>query len=191
MGALVLQHGIEYLFAAVVLMGILQIVFALLRLGKFIRMLPHRVMLGFVNGLAILILRAQFGHFKVRDATGAEHLMGASQLIVMGALIVATMLITYLFPKLTRAVPSSLAAILVVAMFAIFSGIHTKTVGDMASIHGDPPKFHLPAVPWNFSTLWIVLPYAFVHAGVGLIETQSSGRYNGEPRSAKHWYSPS
>jgi sulfate permease, SulP family len=171
MVALVVEHGIEYLLAAVVLMGILQIVFAVLRLGKFIRMVPRSVMLGFVNGLAILVFRAQFGHFKVRDATGIEHWMGGSPLIVMGALIVATMLIIYLFPKLTRAVPSSLAAILIVAMFAIFSGIHTKTVGDMASIHGGLPKFHLPAVPWNFSTLWIVLPYSFVLAGVGLIET--------------------
>ncbi len=171
MVALVVQHGIEYLFAAVVLMGILQIVFALFRLGKFIRMVPHPVMLGFVNGLAILVFRAQLGHFKVRDAAGIEHWMGSSQLLVMGGLIVATMFIVYLFPKLTRAIPPSLAAILIVAMFAIFSGIHTKTVRDMASIHGGLPKFHLPSVPWNSSTLWIVLPYSLVLAGVGLIET--------------------
>ncbi len=171
MVALVVQHGIEYLFAAVVLMGILQIAFALFRLGKFIRMVPHPVMLGFVNGLAILVFRAQLGHFKVRDAAGIEHWMGSSQLLVMGGLIVATMLIVYLFPKLTRAIPASLAAILIIAMFAILSGIHTKTVRDMASIHGGLPKFHLPAVPWNASTLWIVLPYSLVLAGVGLIET--------------------
>jgi len=171
MVALVVQHGIEYLFAAVVLMGILQIAFALFRLGKFIRMVPHPVMLGFVNGLAILVFRAQFGHLKVRDASGTEHWMGTSQLLMMGALIVATMFIIYLFPKLTRAVPASLAAILAVATFAIFAGIHTKTVGDMASIHGGLPKFHLPAVPWSVSTLRIVLPYSLVLALVGLIET--------------------
>jgi SulP family sulfate permease len=171
MVALVVQHGIEYLFAAVVLMGILQIIFALLRLGKFIRMVPHPVMLGFVNGLAILIFRAQFGHFKVRNASGGERWMTSSQLLVMVALVIATMLIIYLFPRVTRAVPPSLAAILIVAIVVILSGIHTKTVGDMASIHGGLPKSHLPAVPWNLSTLWIILPYSLVLAGVGLIET--------------------
>ncbi len=171
MVALVVQHGVQYLFAAVVLMGILQIGFALLRLGKFIRMVPHPVMLGFVNGLAILVFRAQFGHFKVRDAAGKEHWMAGSQLLVMGALIVVSMIIVYLFPKLSKAFPPALAAILLVAMFAIFAGIHTKTVGDMASIHGGFPTFHVPAVPWNTATLWIVLPYSLVLAGVGLIET--------------------
>jgi SulP family sulfate permease len=171
MVALVVQHGVEYLFAAVVLMGLLQIVFALFRLGKFIRMVPHPVMLGFVNGLAIVIFRAQFGHFKIRSASGTEHWMGRSQLLLMGALILATMLIIYLFPKLTRTIPPSLAAILAIATLVIFSGIHTKTVGDMSSIHGAFPKFHLPSVPWTAATLWIVLPYSLVLAAVGLIET--------------------
>jgi SulP family sulfate permease len=164
MVALVVQHGVEYLFATVVLMGILQIAFGLLRLGKFIRMVPHPVMLGFVNGLAIVI-------FKVKDAAGVEHWIAGQQLLVMCGLIVVTMLIIYLLPKLTKAVPSSLVAILVVAMFAIFSGIHTKTVGEMASIRGGFPKFHLPMVPFDFATLKIILPYAFILAGVGLIET--------------------
>ncbi len=171
MVALVVQHGVQYLFAAVVLMGVLQIVFALLRLGKFIRMVPHPVMLGFVNGLAILVFRAQFGHFKIRNANGTEHWMSTPQLLVMAGLIAATMLIIYLFPKLTRAFPASLAAILAIAMLVIFSGIHTKTVGDMSSIHGAFPKFHLPAVPWNLATLKIIFPYSLVLAGVGLIET--------------------
>jgi SulP family sulfate permease len=147
MVALVVQHGVEYLFATIVLTGTLQIVFGALRLGKFIRMVPHPVMLGFVNGLAIVIALAQLGHFKVKDAAGAEHWIGGPQLYVMIGLIVATMLIIYLLPKLTKAVPSSLVAIIAVAMFAIFSGIHTKTVGDMASIRGGFPKFHLAAVP--------------------------------------------
>ena len=171
MVALVVQHGVQYLFAAVVLMGVLQIVFALLRLGKFIRMVPHPVMLGFVNGLAILVFGHSLGHFKIRNANGTEHWMSRPQLLVMAGLIVATMLIIYLFPKLTRAFPASLAAILVVAMLVIFAGIHTKTVGDMSSIHGAFPKFHLPAVPWTLATLEIVLPYSLVLAGVGLIET--------------------
>jgi sulfate permease, SulP family len=171
MVALVTQHGVQYLFAAVVLMGVLQIVFGLFRLGKLIRMVPHPVMLGFVNGLAILVFRAQFGHFKIRSANGTEHWMGSSQLLLMAALIAATMIIVYLFPKLTRAIPASLAAILAIAMFVIFSGIHTKTVGDMSSIHGSFPAFRLPAVSWNMATLRIVLPYSLVLAGVGLIET--------------------
>ncbi len=171
MVALVVQHGVEYLFAAVVLTGVLQVIFGLLRLGKFIRMVPHPVMLGFVNGLAVVIFLAQLGHFKVKDAAGAEHWMAGTQLYVMLGLIVATMLIIYLLPKLTKAIPSSLVAILVVAVVAIFTGIHTKTVGDMASIRGGFPKFHLAAVPYNFATLKIVLPYAFILAGVGLIET--------------------
>lgn len=171
MVALVLQHGVEYLFATIVFAGILQIIFGLLRLGKFIRMVPHPVMLGFVNGLAVVIFLAQLGHFKVKDAAGAEHWIGGQQLYVMIGLIVVTMLIIYLLPKLTRAVPSSLAAIIAVALFSVYSGIHTKTVGDMASIRGGFPKFHLAAVPYNFATLKIILPYAFILAGVGLIET--------------------
>jgi SulP family sulfate permease len=171
MVALVAQHGVQYLFAAVVLMGVLQIVFALLRLGKFIRMVPHPVMLGFVNGLAILVFRAQFGHFKIRNPNGTQHWMSISQLLVMGALIAATMLIIYLFPRLTRAFPPSLAAILVIAALVIVCGIPTKTVGDMSSIHGAFPKFQVPAVPWNIDTLRIILPYSIVLAGVGLIET--------------------
>ncbi|MGB8534792.1 MAG: SulP family inorganic anion transporter, partial [Acidobacteriaceae bacterium] len=171
MVALVVQHGVQYLFAAVVLMGILQIIFALLRLGKLIRMVPHPVMLGFVNGLAILVFRAQFGHFKIKSANGTLHWMSFSQLLVMVGLIAATMLIVYLFPKLTRAFPPSLAAILVIAMLVIVCGIHTKTVGDMSSIHGAFPRFQVPAVRWSLDTLWIVLPYSFVLAGVGLIET--------------------
>ncbi len=171
MVALVVQHGVEYLFAAVVLTGVLQVIFGLLRLGKFIRMVPHPVMLGFVNGLAVVIFLAQLGHFKVKDATGAEHWMTGTPLYVMLGLIVATMLVIYLLPKLTNAIPSSLVAILVVALVVVFTGIHTKTVGDMASIRGGFPKFHLAAVPYNFATLKIVLPYAFILAGVGLIET--------------------
>jgi SulP family sulfate permease len=171
MVALVVQHGVEYLFATVVLMGILQIIFGLLRLGKFVRMVPHPVMLGFVNGLAIVIALAQLGHFKVKDATGAEHWIHGQQLWVMLGLIVVTMLIIYLLPKVTKAIPSSLVAIIVVALGATFAGIHTKTVGDMASIRGGFPKFHLAAIPYSFATLKIILPYAFILAGVGLIET--------------------
>jgi SulP family sulfate permease len=143
----------------------------LLRFGKFIRMVPHPVMLGFVNGLAIVIALAQLGHFKVKDAVGTEHWIAGPQLYTMLVLIAATMLIIYLLPRLTKAVPSSLVAILVVALGSIFGGLHTRTVGDMASIRGGFPKFHVPAAPYDLSTLKIILPYAFILAGVGLIET--------------------
>ncbi|WP_446742268.1 SulP family inorganic anion transporter [Silvibacterium acidisoli] len=166
MVALVTTHGVEYLFAAIVLAGVLQLVFGLLKLGKFIRMVPHPVMLGFVNGLAIVIFRAQLGHLK-----SDGHWMTGSPLLIMLALIAVTMVIIYALPKLTTAIPSSLAAIVAVALFTIFTGLHTKTVGNLASIHGGLPRFHIPAVPWNLETLKIVLPYAFILAGVGLIET--------------------
>jgi SulP family sulfate permease len=171
MVALVVQHGVQYLLAAVVLMGVFQLVFGLLRLGKFIRMVPHPVMLGFVNGLAIVIFLAQMGRFKIKDASGAEHWMAGEQLLVMCGLIAASMLIIYLLPRFTRAVPSSLVAIIAVALFAIGFGIHTRTVGDMASIRGGFPRFHLPQVPLNWTTVKIVVPYALIMACVGLIET--------------------
>lgn len=171
MVALVVQHGVQYLFATIVVTGVLQIVFGLLRFGKFIRMVPHPVMLGFVNGLAIVIFLAQMGHFKTRDAAGHEQWMAMPGLLGMLGLIALTMLIIYVLPRISKAVPSSLVAILLVAMLTIFTGIHTKTVGDMASIHGGLPRFHLPALPWNVATLRIVFPYALILAGVGLIET--------------------
>lgn len=171
MVALVVQHGAEYLFATVVLMGLLQIGFALCKLGKFIRMVPHSVMLGFVNGLALVIFMAQFGHFKMPGADGAPVWMGGAQLYVMLALVALTMAIIYLLPRLTNAVPSSLAAILGVAALVGALGIDTKTVGDMGSIAGGLPQFHLPQVPYTLETLRIVLPYALILAAIGLIET--------------------
>lgn len=171
MTALVLQHGTQYLFATIILVGLLQILFAVFRLGKFIRMVPHPVMLGFVNGLAIVIALAQLGHFKTGYGPGVHSWIQGAELYRMIGLIVVTMLIIYLLPRLTKAVPSALAGIVVVALLAHFTGIHTKTVGDMASIHGGLPPFHLPAVPFNFATLAIVFPYALIIAGVGLLET--------------------
>jgi SulP family sulfate permease len=166
MVALVVQHGVEYLFAGIVLMGVLQILFALARLGKFIRMVPHPVMLGFVNGLAIVIFVAQFEHFK----SGGVWMSGP-QLWTMLGLVALTMAIIYLTPKLTKAVPATLVGILAVALLAHFTGIETKTVGELGSIAGGLPSFHVPAVPFNLETLRIVFPYSLVLAGVGLIET--------------------
>jgi SulP family sulfate permease len=166
MVALVVQHGVQYLFAAIVLMGVLQILFALARLGKFIRMVPHPVMLGFVNGLAIVIFVAQFEHFKT-----AGGWMGGAQLWTMLGLVALTMAIIYVTPRITKAVPATLVGILAVALLAHFLHIDTRTVGQLGSIAGGLPSFHVPDVPFNLETLRIVFPYSLVLAGVGLIET--------------------
>lgn len=166
MVSIVVQHGEEYLFASVVLMGVIQLIFGALRLGKFIRMVPYPVMLGFVNGLAIVIFLAQFGHFKSGGAWMAQ-----DQLLVMAGLIAATMAIIYVLPRFTAAVPSALVAILVVAGIVAGFGIETKTVGDMGSIAGGLPQLHIPAVPLTLETLYIILPYSLILAAIGLIES--------------------
>jgi sulfate permease, SulP family len=171
MVALVVQHGVQYLFATIVLMGLLQILFAVAKLGKFIRMVPHPVMLGFVNGLAIVIFLAQFGHFKTTHADGSVTWMSGTPLYVMIGLIAVTMAIIYLLPKLTKAVPSTLAAIIVVTLSVVYLGLDTKAVGDLGSIAGGLPSFNIPAVPFNLETLTIIFPYALILAAVGLIET--------------------
>ncbi|MDP2779600.1 SulP family inorganic anion transporter [Devosia sp.] len=171
MVALVVTHGVEYLFATVVLMGIFQIGFGLAKFGKFIRMVPHPVMLGFVNGLAIVIFLAQMGHFKVTSADGVQTWMSGAPLYTMLGLIALTMAIIYLLPKLTNVIPSTLAAIATVSALVIFAGIDTKTVGDMASIAGGLPQFHLPDVSMNLETLKIILPYSLILAAIGLIES--------------------
>jgi len=171
MVALVVQHGVEYLFATVVLMGLLQILFAVAKLGKFIRMVPHPVMLGFVNGLAIVIFLAQFGHFKTVAEDGTTSWMSGQPLYTMLGLIALTMAVIYLLPKLTKAIPSTLAGIMVVSLGVTFLNIDTKTVGDLGSIAGGLPNFHLPQVPLNLETFKIIFPYALILAAVGLIET--------------------
>ncbi|SFQ74000.1 SulP family inorganic anion transporter [Hymenobacter arizonensis] len=169
--SLVVQHGVEYLFAAVVLMGLIQIVIGLLRLGKFIRLVPQPVVYGFVNGLAVIIFMAQLEQFKVRDAGGAEHWLTGTALLLMMGLVALTMAIVYFLPRLTKAVPASLVAIVVVSALVIFGGLQTKAVGDIASIAGGLPTFHLPLVPLNWDTFVLVLPYAFIMALVGLTES--------------------
>ncbi len=171
MVALVVQHGVEYLFAAIVLMGLFQMLFAVAKLGKFIRMVPHPVMLGFVNGLAMVIFIAQFGHFKETAVDGTSQWMSGMPLYTMAGLTLLTVAIIYLFPKLTKSIPSTLAAILIVSTGAIALNIDTKTVGDLGSIGGGLPSFHIPQVPFNLETLWVVLPYSLIFAAVGLIET--------------------
>ncbi len=178
MVALVAQHGVEYLFATVVLMGILQIVAGALRWGKFIRLVPHPVMLGFVNGLAIVIFLAQLSQFKVPGSLestghgmgGGEWLSGMPLYLMLG-LTGLTMLIIWLMPRVSRAVPAPLAGIAVVAALVIGFGLDVPRVGDMASIQGGLPAFHIPSVPLTWETLEIILPYAVILAAIGLIES--------------------
>jgi SulP family sulfate permease len=165
--SLAATHGVEYVFAAVVLAGILQVAAGTLRLGKLMRLVPHPVIFGFVNGLAIIIFMSQVDQFK--DVAG-NWLTGSTLYILLG-LVALTMLIIWGLPKLTKVVPASLTAILVVFGLVSFLNIDTRTVGDMATIKGGFPPFHLPAVPFTFETLQIIFPYAAIVAGVGLIES--------------------
>ncbi len=178
MVSLVSQHGVEYLFATVVLMGILQLLAGIFRFGKFIRLVPHPVMLGFVNGLAIVIFMAQLTQFQVpgtaevsgHGMSGGEWMSGWP-LALMLALVALTMAIIWALPKFTRIIPAPLAGIAIVAGVVIAFGLDVPRVGDMASIEGGLPQFHLPAVPLNWATLEIILHYAVILAAIGLIES--------------------
>jgi SulP family sulfate permease len=128
-------------------------------------------MLGFVNGLAIVIFLAQLQHFQVSLPDGSSSWMTGTPLWVFGGLILLTMLIIQFLPKLTSAFPASLAAIITVTLLVIGLNIDTNTVGDLASIEGGLPTFHIPAVPLSLETLWIILPYSIILAAVGLIES--------------------
>ncbi len=170
MVALVAEHGVEYLFATVVLTGLLQMLAGIFKLGKFIRIVPHPVMLGFVNGLAVVIFLAQMKSFQV-DVDGVTEWMTGQPLMVFSGLIALTMAIIYFLPKFTKAIPSSLAAIVVVSLLVIGLNIDTNTVGDLASIKGGFPQFHLPSVPMTLETLSIIFPFAIILAAIGLIES--------------------
>ena len=178
MVALVAQHGVEYLFATVVLMGILQLFAGVMQWGKFIRLVPHPVMLGFVNGLAIVIFLAQMTQFKVpgtaevsgHGVSGGEWLSGGPLAIMLG-LVALTMAIIYIMPRITKVIPAPLAGIGSVAVIVIAFGLDVPRVGDMASIEGGLPLFHIPAVPLTWETFEIILPYAVILAAIGLIES--------------------
>ena len=161
------SHGVEYIFATVVLAGIIQVAAGMLRLGKLMRLVPHPVIFGFVNGLAIIIFMSQLDQFK--DAAG--NWLTGSPLYTLLALVAVTILIIWGLPKLSKAIPASLVAILAIFGIVVALGIDTKTVGDMASIQGGFPPFHIPKVPLTFDTLMLILPYAGIVAGVGLIES--------------------
>ena len=171
MVALVAQHGVQYLFAAVILAGVLQLLFGIFKLGKFIRLVPYPVMLGFVNGLAIVIFLAQLGQFKVEDASGNHHWMSGMPLYITIGLVILTMFIIWAAPKLIRSVPAPLLGIVIVSLVVIGFNIDVPRVGDLASIKGSLPSFAIPDIPFTFETLQIILPYAFILAAIGLIES--------------------
>ncbi|HEX6428496.1 MAG TPA: SulP family inorganic anion transporter [Niastella sp.] len=168
--ALMQSHGVEYVFAAVALAGVLQISVGIFKLAKFIRLVPQSVMYGFVNGLAVIIFMAQIAQFKISSAAGTTWLAGTPLYTMLG-LVIVTVLIVISFPKLTKAVPASLVAIIVVFLIVLGFGIETKTVKDIASISGSFPPFHIPSIPFNLDMLKIIFPYSLVMAGVGLIES--------------------
>jgi sulfate permease, SulP family len=183
MVSLVAVHGIQYLFAAVLLAGVIQILAGIFKLGKYIRIVPHPVMLGFVNGLAIVIFLAQLGQFKVVDASGMWTWMQGSTLYIMAALIILTMLIMHFLPKFTTAVPAGLVAIVAVTFIVIGFNLDARNVLDFvrdmlpaeqaatATLKGELPSFAIPAVPFTLETLWIIFPYAAIIAAIGLIES--------------------
>ncbi|MCP4923217.1 MAG: SulP family inorganic anion transporter [bacterium] len=193
MVGLVTVYGVEYLFAAILLAGILQILSGVFKLGKFIRLVPYPVMLGFVNGLAIVIFLAQLGQFKslLPVSSGTEQAAGDAshsalsvifnggwmtgvELYVMLGLTLLTMLIMWGLPKIPKIgsiLPGSLVSILFVSFLVIGFGIETKTVGDLASVAGGLPQFHLPQVPITFETFFIIFPISVTLAAIGLIES--------------------
>jgi len=165
--ALAISHGPEYIFATVVLAGIIQVLAGVFKLGKLIRLVPHPVIFGFVNGLAIIIFMSQLNQFK--DTSG--NWLTGQALYILLALVLLTMLIIWGLPKLTKVIPASLVAILLVSGIVLGFGIDTKTVGDIASIQGGFPPFHIPDVAINMENFILILPYAAIMAGVGLIES--------------------
>ena len=180
MVSLVATHGVQYLFAAILLAGLFQVAAGIFRLGKFIRMVPHPVMIGFVNGLAIVIFLAQLGQFKTPDTSGSLVWLDNSAMMLMLGLVALTMAIIHFLPKLTTAVPSSLVAIVSVTAIVHVFGLETNTVvdflrtmsgDDSATLAGSLPTFAFPEVPFSFETLSIILPYALILAAIGLIES--------------------
>ncbi|GAB4519340.1 MAG: SulP family inorganic anion transporter [Allomuricauda sp.] len=161
------QYGVEYVFATVILAGILQLLAGVLRLGKLMRLVPHPVIFGFVNGLAVIIFMSQLSQFQTVDG---EWLSGSTLYIFLG-LVLLTMVVIWGLPKLTKVVPASLAAILLVFGIVFFLGLDTRTIGDIASIQGTFPPFHIPDLPLTWETLQIIFPFAAIMAGVGLIES--------------------
>ncbi len=168
--ALAVSHGVQYLFAAVVLAGILQVAVGALKFGKFVRLIPQPVMYGFLNGLAIIIFMAQVAQFKVVE-NGSQSWLSGTALYTMLGLTLFTIAMVLVMRKITKTIPASLLAIFITFALVYFLDIDTKKVLDIASVSGSLPSFHIPDVPFSLATLSIIFPYALVMAGVGLIES--------------------
>tara|TARA_B110000027_G_C16109437_1_gene296984 strand:+ start:219 stop:1856 length:1638 start_codon:yes stop_codon:yes gene_type:complete len=171
MVSLVADHGAQYLFATVVLMGVIQLIAGIFKLGKFIRMVPQPVMLGFVNGLAIVIGISQISQFKTINSLGESVWITGNTLIYSIGFVILTMSVIWLLPKITKALPATLVAILLTTMIVLVFKIDIPSVGDLASVKGGLPNFLIPNVPLNLETLKIILPYALILAAIGLIES--------------------
>ena len=160
---LVKDHGVEYLFAATILMGIFQVIAGFLRLDLLMQYVSRSVVTGFVNALAILIFVAQLP--QLTNVTWVTYVMVAGGLAII-----------YLFPRLTRAVPSPLIAIIVLTAISIYWGLPVNTVGDMGKLPSSLPSFLIPNVPFTFETLQIILPYSLTMAAVGLLESMMTAQ---------------
>ena len=171
MVALVADHGVQYLFATVILMGILQLSAGVFKLGKFIRMVPQSVMLGFVNGLAIVIGISQLSQFKTINSLGESIWISGDTLMYSIIFVALTMFVIWILPKITKALPSTLVGILFTTILVLTLKIDIPSVGDLASVKGGLPVFSYPLVPLNLETLKIIFPYAFILAAIGLIES--------------------
>jgi SulP family sulfate permease len=171
MVSLVADHGVQYLFASVILMGLIQLIAGIFKLGKFIRMVPQPVMLGFVNGLAIVIGISQISQFKTINSLGVSVWITGNTLIYSVGFVVLTMMVIWLLPKITKTLPATLVAILLTTIIVLVFKIDIPSVGDLASVKGELPNFLIPSVPLNLDTLKIIFPYAFILAAIGLIES--------------------
>ncbi len=158
MVTLVAEHGLQYLLAATILTGVLQILMGVLKLGRLMKFVPRSVMVGFVNSLAILIFTAQLTHFKGESWP-------------MYAMVGGALAIIYILPRFTKAVPSPLIAIITITVIAMMTGSGVRTVGDMGELTQQLPFFLLPDIPLNFETLQIIFPYSLSIAIVGLVES--------------------
>jgi SulP family sulfate permease len=167
--ALMRSHGLDYVFAAVALAGLIQIVVGLFKLGKFVRLVPQSVMFGFVNGLAVIIFMAQMEQFKTVVGGQSVWLTG-NALYIMAGLVLLTIAIVLILPRFTKAVPASLVAIVVVFALVLGFGIETRTVRDIAAVSGGFPSFHIPSVPFDLEMWKVILPYGLIMASVGLTE---------------------
>jgi len=171
MVSLVATHGIQYLFATVILMGFFQLFAGVMRWGKFIRMVPKPVMLGFVNGLAIVIALAQVKQFRTINEAGAEQWLSGNPLYLTVFLVVITMAIIWAASKITKVIPAALAGMVIVTIITLVLDLDVQYVGDLASLAGGLPELRVPVVPVSTDTLAIILPYAFILAAIGLIES--------------------